>query len=175
MKKNTKIIIIVIALLAIVTAIGATYNRQFAKEKMELLKAAEVTILEDGTEAVRLSMEDMKNLSEEDFTANLKSSAMRSPEEHTYTGIALSELIKKAGVSLEGKSHAVVRSVDGYTVLLKIDEIKEADNIYLTYKDNGDYLGSYEDKDGKGPYMIVIRNDSFSQRWAKYVCEIEVL
>ena len=174
MKKNTKTIVIVLTLLVVTTVIGAVFNRQYAREKESLLEAAEIAVLEDGSEVSRLTMDTIDKLPTANFTARLKSSIMKAPEEHTYTGIALFDLFTAAGISLEGKSRVVVRSVDGYAVPLTIEEIQVLENVYLVYKDNGDYLGSYGETDGQGPYMIVIRGDSFSQRWAKYVCELDV-
>lgn len=174
MDRNSRIIIVVLAILLIGTAIGVTFNRQYAREKEALLKAAEIAVLNDGQEVLRLDMETIGQLPVVDFSARLKSSIMKSPEEHCYTGVAFSELFSASGISLEGQKRVVVRSVDGYAVPLTVGEIYELDNVYLVFKDNGKYLGSYGDKDGQGPYMIVIRGDRFSQRWAKYVCELDV-
>lgn len=174
MKRNTKIILIVLVVLLVTTAIAAVFNMQYAREKAALLKAAQIVVLEDGREISRLNMDTIGELPAANFTAKLKSSIMKSSEEHTYTGVAFSDLFASAGISLEGKKRVVVRSVDGYAVPLSIKEIQELDNIYLVYKDNGDYLGTHGEKDGQGPYMIVIRSDWFSQRWAKYVCELDV-
>lgn len=174
MNRNTKIIIIVLVVLLITTAIGAILNMQYAREKAALLETAEIAILDDGREVKRLTMETIGQLPTVEFSAKLKSSIMKSPEEHTYTGVGLADLFTAAGISLEGKSRVIVHSVDGYMVPFTIEEIKEFDNIYLVYRDNGAYLGSYDEREGQGPYMIVIRGDSFSQRWAKYVCELDV-
>lgn len=174
MNKNSRLIAIVLAILVITTVIGAVLNQRYAAEKAALLEAAEIAVREDGREVSRLNMTVLGQLSAVKFTARLKSSLMQSPEEHTYTGIALADLFQAAGISLEGKSRVLVHSVDGYIVPLTVEEIKEFDNIYLVYKDNGDYLSSYTEANGQGPYMIVIRGDSFSQRWAKYVCELDV-
>lgn len=174
MNKNSRLIAIVLAILVITTVIGAVLNQRYAAEKAALLEAAEIAVREDGREVSRLNMTVLGQLSAVEFTARLKSSLMQSPEEHTYTGIALADLFQAAGISLEGKSRVLVHSVDGYIVPLTVEEIKEFDNIYLVYKDNGDYLSSYTEANGQGPYMIVIRGDSFSQRWAKYVCELDV-
>ncbi len=173
MKKNTRIIITVLALLLVITAIAAGINMKYAREKAALLSAAEIAVLDQGTEVARLTMVTLSQLTATEFTARLKSSIMKSPEEHIYTGIPFSALFPAAGISLEGKSRVEVRSVDGYVVPLAIEEIEELDNIYLVYKDNGKYLGSYGEANGQGPYMIVIRGDSFSQRWAKYVVELD--
>ncbi len=172
-KTNRTIIIILVALLAI-TLVGAVYNMQYAREKAAMLEAAEISVLENGREVCRLNMDAINKLTITDFTARLKSSVMKSPEEHTYTGIALHQLFASTGISLEDRKRVVVRSVDGYAVPLTIKEIQTLDNIYLVFKDNGEYLGSYGAGNGQGPYMIVIRGDSYSQRWAKYVCELDI-
>lgn len=174
MKQNTKIIVIVLAVLVATTAIGAIFNRQYAHEKAVLFEAAEIAVLQEGREVSRLSMDTISQLPTANFTAMLKSSIMESPEKHTYTGIAFSDLFAAAGVSLEGKNRVMVHSIDGYVVPFTIEEIRALDNVYLVYKDNEKYLGSYGEADGQGPYMIVIRGDRFSQRWAKYVCELDV-
>ena len=174
MEDNTRLIITVLALLLVTTAVAAGFNMKYAREKSALLGAAEIAVLDQGAEAARLTIDTLGQLSATEFSARLKSSIMKSPEEHVYTGIPFSSLFPAAGISLAGKSRVEVRSVDGYVVPLAIAEIEEMDNIYLVYKDNGKFLGSYGDAGGQGPYMIVIRGDRFSQRWAKYVVELDV-
>ena len=174
MQRNSRIIAIVLAFLVITTAIGAVLNQRYATEKKALLEAAEIAVLESGRQMARLNMNVLGTMKTVEFTARLKSSLMKKPEEHTYTGIALADLFTAAGISLEDKQRVLVHSVDGYVVPLTVKEIKAFDNIYLVYKDNGSYLGSYGEADGQGPYMIVIRGDRFRQRWAKYVCELDV-
>ncbi|MEI7885136.1 MAG: hypothetical protein WCI30_07270 [Clostridia bacterium] len=174
MKKNSKIILRVLTVLVVITSIAIFINFQSVKDKAEVFKAAEISVLVDGVEISRFNVQDIGKLSEQNFTAMLKSSIMNSPEEHSYTGITLAELFKSAGISLKGKNRVVVHSIDGYIVPLKIEEIEELDNVYLVYKDNGDYLKSIEEKDGQGPFMIVVRGDQFSQRWAKFASEIEI-
>lgn len=174
MKKNSRIIIIVLAVLLVTTAVGAFYNRQYNQEKAALLAKAEIAVREEGKEIARLKMDDIDKLPTAKFSARFKSSVMKSAQEHIYTGIAFSDLFTSAGIALDGKKSVLVKSVDGYAVPITIKEIQELDNVYLVYKDNGDYLGAYGKVDGQGPYMIVIRGDHFSQRWAKYVCELDV-
>lgn len=174
MSRNTKIIVIVIALLTVTTAIGAFINMRSSEERRASLKAAEISVIVDGAEVKRFTMQSLAELEIEEFSAKLKSSVMESPEEHTYTGIALKDLFSSAGISLEDRSRVITYSADGYAVPLKTEEILENDNIYLVFKDNGDYLSVYGEKDGQGPYMIVVRGDRYSQRWAKYVVEFAV-
>jgi hypothetical protein len=174
MKNHNRTIVIVLAALFLITCAGVIVNRQYAQQKAALAETAEIAVLANGQEVCRLTMANLSKLPVKDFTAALKSSVMKRPEEHTYSGVAFSQLFTLAGISLEGKKRVVVHSVDGYAVPLTIDEIKQLENVYLVFKDNGDYLGKYNQKGGQGPYMIVIKGDRFSQRWAKYVCELDV-
>lgn len=174
MNRSTRIIVVLLSALFVISAIAIFINMQNVGERRALLEAAQIAVLDNGAEVARLDLKTIDHLDTLEFPAKLKSSIMKKPEEHLYSGIALSQLFAASGVSLEGRKRVVVHSVDGYAVPLGIDEIKELDNIYLVYKDNGKYLGSYGESKGQGPYMIVIRGDRFSQRWAKYVCELDL-
>ncbi len=174
-KRYKNIIGLVLALLAVISALGVFVNYAQSKERLSLLINQEIVIYENGSELTRVTMDYMSDgLEARKFIANLKSSTMISPEEHEYEGFALSDIFAFAELSLVGKSRVIVESVDGYRVPLKIEEIMELDNIFLVYKDDGKYLGSYKDKGGQGPFMIVVKGDRFSQRWAKYVTGLDV-
>ncbi len=67
----------------------------------------------------------------------------------------------------------IVRATDGYTIALSPKEVKDEDNVYLAYKLNGKLLKRKEEG-GSGPYQVIIRKDEFSQRWCKFVVEIEL-
>lgn len=174
MNKHTKIILVVLILLMVASVITVSINYFQSRERLALLNNQEITISQQGNVLSSITMDDLRDLGEEEFKANLKSSVMTAPKEHTYTGVSLGRLLSSIGISLDSKNSVTVESVDGYSVPLKIEEIKALDNIFIVFKDDGRYLGGYEDPDGQGPYMIVIREDKFSQRWAKYVVGLDV-
>lgn len=68
---------------------------------------------------------------------------------------------------------AILTMTVGISAYLNSDYVLDDDNIYLAYMMDGEPLKSREDG-GSGPYQIIIRKDQFSQRWAKYVLEIEL-
>jgi len=174
MTKDTRIILLVVAILLIVTAAGSVANQKYAADKRELSDSAVIMVRIDEIQTVRLTLDDIRLRPAVEFSAKLKSSIMDTPEDHVYTGVEMNELLSLAGVSGENKSQVVVRAVDGYQVALPIAEVRSAGRVFLVYQDNGDYLGVYGQPGGIGPYMLVIPSDRFSQRWVKYVCEIEL-
>ncbi|GAB1476105.1 hypothetical protein MASR2M70_09370 [Bacillota bacterium] len=174
MKSNSKIIPIILTILAVITAIAVIANYSHSKEQLALLESQEIVLFEKGEEICRIGFDDLTEIGPVEFEANLKSSAMLAPKTHTYTGVALSGLFMAAGIPLRDKSRIVAESLDGYQVPLKIEEVMALDNIFLVFKDDGKYLGAYNEAGGQGPYMMVIRGDKFSQRWAKYVIGLNV-
>jgi len=174
MEKSTKKILLVLLVLTAITAVGVGLNYHESRENIKYLEAAEIQIINKGQEEESLTMQDLEALSPTDFTAKLKSSVMQSPEEHSYTGFPLEEVLFLAGLMPEEGEVLSVGSVDGYEVPFSKKELEEMENIFLVYKADGKYLRTYGQKDAQGPYMIVIRGDRFSQRWAKYVCRLEL-
>ena len=67
----------------------------------------------------------------------------------------------------------IVRAIDGYTVALSIEEVLDEENVYLAYAIDGKPLRS-KSQGGSGPYQLIVRKDQFSQRWCKFVVEIEI-
>lgn len=65
------------------------------------------------------------------------------------------------------------RALDGYASAVTGQEVLTEDNVYLCIYMNGERLKPKQEG-GLGPYLIVIKNDRFSQRWCKFVEEIQV-
>lgn len=98
---------------------------------------------------------------------------------HTYDGVPVFELLKKAGVTLGGQlrgenlvKYALVRAADGYEVLFALPELDpdySARTIILADKADGAALPA-----GTGPYRIVVPEEKKPARWIREVREIEI-
>ena len=169
---NKKMVIIVIILLVAVVGVTAFLNRGSIAEKENAQKEALVTFKEAGNEVETVSMSFVKKQGETTFSKDLDTSDS-GPEEHTYTGVPLKNVISEVDINLEDKSQVVVKAIDGYTVALTAKEVREDDNVYLIYQSDGEPLKSKKEG-GTGPYRLVIKNDQFGQRWCKFVTEVNV-
>ncbi len=170
-KQHTKIAVAVACLL-VVTGVTAYINSAGLADKLADYLDATVQLQgADGTKTA-LTMDTIRELGETVFTAEVRSSS--SPNrEHEFAGVPLKAVLEKAGVSAAEAEQVLVRSVDGYVVALGAEEVLAEDNVYLVYAQDGEPLGTREDG-GSGPYMTIVRQDSFSQRWSKYVLDIEL-
>lgn len=169
---NNRTIIVIIAALVVIIGITAYLNREGLAEKRELMEQARFMIT-IGVNNITYEMADIRALGETEFTAILRGGG-RPGREYTFTGVPLRNLLVGIdGVNLTDVRMFVVRSVDGFTVAFTYAEIMAEDNVYLVYKRNGERLGTRADG-GTGPYRIVVRQDPFAMRWARYAVELEL-
>lgn len=158
-------------LLLVIIVVFAIMNRELLRGSRQALENAEIVLKYDSSEAV-LSFGDLLELEEKDFTAIFDSSNI-DPVEHSYTGVALYNIFESLDMDLNNIEQVIVRGADGYTVAFSPQEVLDNDNIYLAYKFNDKPL-KHKGRGGSGPYQIVVRKDQFSQRWCKFVVEIEL-
>lgn len=104
------------------------------------------------------------------FPAVIRSSGEK-PVETEYKGIELVKLFSALGIDISRAERITFNASDGYRVILKIDEINEPNNVYLTYERDGQPMKSKK-RGGDGPIRLIIRRDPFSERWIKHVEEI---
>lgn len=133
-------------------------------EKISLNIVAGEQTISANTEAITDSDEAVN------FPAVVRSSG-KKPVETEYKGIEVSKLLKDNNINISDYDKITFNAVDGYRVILNIEEILEPKNVYLTFERDGEKLKS-KNKGGTGPFQLVIRRDAFSQRWVKHVNEI---
>jgi DMSO/TMAO reductase YedYZ molybdopterin-dependent catalytic subunit len=167
-----KTVMIVVVILVLVVGITAYMNRGDLDAKQSSQQDAYVIIKSGGSEVARIDLEQLQGMNVADVEANLKRSG-KDPEKHAYTGVLLKEVLKAAGADTTGKDTVVMKAVDGYTSAIGMDEVLEEDNVYLVYEIDGQPLGTKEEG-GSGPLQVILAKDPFSQRWCKFVMEIDL-
>lgn len=172
-KKNIIIISIVVVLLIIAVAVFAALNAGDIQEKKTLEENALISVTAGGKEVAKIDSDLIDSLEPEEFSAT-KDTSETGPQDYQYTGIPLADALEELDLEPADYSSLVARAIDGYTVAFEIGEVLEEDNIYIVFKENGEFLGT-KSEGGKGPYMIVVRKDQFSQRWCKYLVELELI
>lgn len=97
-----------------------------------------------------------------------------SREKGLFRGVPLRTLIEDAGPELlDGATAVTTRAEDGYVSVFRIKSVAESDNILVVYSKDGALLGT-RDEGGSGPFRVVIQEDPFGNRSAKYLYRIEV-
>ena len=167
-----KTIVTSLIILVMIVGVTAYLNRGNIADRQEMQDNAQIILLENGEEIKTVDMTFIKKQGEKTFNKELDTSET-GPEIQTYTGVLLKSVIEEAGIKLDNKNQVIVKAVDGYTVALTVAEVRKDDNVYIVYKNNGEYLQE-KSKGGTGPYRIVIRDDQFGQRWCKFVMEVNI-
>lgn len=132
---------------------------------------AVISFAVDGEVVAEADMEYVKSMEGKTFKTVIRSSG-KKPEEAEYTGVLLKDLLDDRNVNPDGKKQILIKGIDGYMTALSVSELED-EKIYIAYELNGEALKSKE-KNGNGPFQLVIPSDPFSQRWCKFVCEVEV-
>jgi len=171
MNKKVLIITSVIAVLLIVMLVSLKLSQPSIEQQKEKLANAEIVLI-DGDNEIIMNINDISSEKEENFEAVLDTSTT-DPAVHNYTGVQLKNIFDKYNINLNDKKSVILSAADGYSVAYDIEEILTDKNVYITYKQDEDYLKSI-DQGGRGPYESIIVSDQFSNRRCKWLTKIEV-
>ncbi len=168
--KRMKIIIaIVVAVLLLAIVALAYLNAGDIERKKDLEMRAEFLIKQNGREQL-LNMQDILDLEPVDFEA-VKRTSTTEPTPVIFTGVEFGKLFAAYGFEIDNGSTVQVISLDGYASAVSGQEILSGDNVYLCIYMDGVPMKTKQEG-GFGPYLMVIKNVQFSQRWCKFVEEI---
>lgn len=167
---DRRIITVVVSILVVILAVFVYLNRNNSQDKILSYKDAQVVFRQAGVTRKIMTLAEIMALGEEEIEAVLDTSKSE-PATYHYTGILLRKALASAGVDYSQCKDVFASAVDGYVSVIPISKVLEDDNVYLVYKWEGKPLGTREEN-GKGPFMIIIRKDQFSQSWCKYLTEV---
>ncbi len=169
-KKSTWIVIICTIAFAAMVAIFAVFNADDIETKRDLETNAEF-VIRFGAIEQHVTMHDMLKLNPEEFDATMDTS-VTDPTPVTFTGVELKKIYESFNLDISDVTVFEVRALDGYSSALTLDEVLTDGNVYICIMMNGEALKT-KSEGGFGPYMMVINSSEFSQRWCKFVQEIE--
>lgn len=172
MSKQAKWMIGILLLLAVSIGVLLFLNRSNVVDGQlaEQEKTFRVTVA--GKEVAKFTVEALEGMESDTFPVVIRSSGEK-PKEAEYTGVELSSILEASGVDLQGKEQLTFTAMDGYVVAANVKELEEGKNFYLAYAMDGEPLKT-KSEDGNGPYQLIIRKDPFSQRWCKYLQEVDI-
>ncbi|OQB24013.1 MAG: hypothetical protein BWY11_01457 [Firmicutes bacterium ADurb.Bin182] len=169
--KQSTLIVIFVAVLIIAVGILALFNADDIGVKRELEMNAEFVIKYSDFEKT-IGMQDMLDFEPVKFTAVMDTS-VSEPEEVTFKGVELKTICEGLGIDISPAETFEVRALDGYSSALTADEVQSDGNVYICMYMNDEVLKP-KSEGGYGPYMMVVKSSMFSQRWCKFVQEIEI-
>jgi hypothetical protein len=167
--KNKKLVIIIV-ILAVTVLILSYLN----------MNRIDATAGEDGSitfitgeNEVKLTFDEITALDNKEFKAT-EDTSTSGPTSRKYKGVLLKDVFGKASISdkiAAASSKIIVKGLDGYMIALSVDEVLSGQNVYLAFEKDGKPLGNMKNG-GSGPFQLIARSDTFSQRWCKYVFEV---
>ena len=169
LSRNNKLLLAIIAVLTLTVAVTAFLNTGDRALKRQLEQDQQFIVSWDG-EQVYVTMDDILSLYPQDYQAILDTS-ISDAKEVTVRGVELSALLDSVGAPWREAEYFEINGLDEYYSPVLLSEVQEADNVLICIAMDGRALGS-KSSGGFGPYLMVIRNELFSQRWCKYIEEV---
>ena len=166
MNRNTIIILGVIAvMLPVVIILTILHQRSMAEVFNRHI---------DGTFTV-IYNEQAHNIAASDIVAMspMEVKAVYRGNERVFTGVSIAAIIDYVGADPANISSVVFVSLDGFFSAISAADALDADNAFLVFEEDEEPLGHMDD-DGEGPFRLVLVNDPFPNRWARYVMEIRL-
>ena len=138
------------------------------------IKEANVKVSGEVTKPLMLSLADMQQFKQNEVVRKEKDG-----KDHTYTGVILSDILKKAGVTLGKDLRGInltkfvsVGASDGYRVVFALAELDK------DFTDRAIILATKIDNkplpDGDGPFRIIVQDEKRPARCIKMVKWIKV-
>lgn len=126
----------------------------------------QLSICANGEEKASYSLEELMEMENVDVYVEL-TSGKAADEKATFTGVRLTDLLEKAGIT-EYETVIFVAG-DGYSSAADEDEV---DTVIIAHAKDGETLGYYT-KGGTGPLRCVFTEDTFGNRSIQYLTRIE--
>ena len=90
-----------------------------------------------------------------------------------FTGIPIASVLTSLGIGLDSVENLTFFAADGREQPVSAEEALDTEYGFLAVAENGSPLGTWADG-GRGPFMLVLAQDSFPQRWNRNIVNIEV-
>jgi len=172
-KKANRIVYLVLALLFIVVAVLAILNRGDGALKRALEENREFQIRIDGEHKATIGLQALLDLDPQEFTTSFATS-IAAPRDAVFRGVELRLVLESLGIDASDVSHYVVSGLDSYYSPLSGDEVAREGAVYICYSMDGEIMKT-QGEGSVGPYMMVIRDSRFAQRWCKYVEAVDLI
>jgi len=163
--KNAIIIIIVLAVLIPVVVVLAILNFQEMEERLAYHVEGEIRIIMGGN-SVPVSIDDMIDMGLVEFDSSHRRA------EGLFTGTYLLDILRFTGLDYMSASSVQFVSFDGFRSSTTMAEAAEPGNALIVFGEDGASLADRGGAWESAPFMLVLPNDIFPQRWARYIIEI---
>jgi hypothetical protein len=169
--KRLLIVCGVIGILLVLAGILSYLNWSCNSEQRERDSKGAFIITANGKQ-YEVTLEKLKSMNPIEITANYKKSG-KAPVPTKYKGVPLSVILENLDIDTSKTTSVSAMASDGYASAFTIAEALDPEQAFIAYEQEGKSLGTKTDG-GSGPLMLVLAKDTFSQRWVKYLSQIQL-
>ena len=171
--KANALVYIALGVLLLVVAVLAFINRGDSEIKRALEENREFLISIDGERIVTVDLKYILDLKPQEFTTPFATSVTVTRETELL-GVELRIMLEALDIDISRAKRLIASGLDGYFSPLTREEVEREETVYICYSMDGKILTT-KSEGGYGPFMMVIRDTSYAQRWCKYLESVDVV
>lgn len=171
-KKSTVIVASIVSILIILVCILG-YLNWIQNSGQRERDAKGVFLVKYEGKQFEVNQEMLNSLVPYEITANYKKSG-KAPVPTVYKGVPLVRILEKLQIDTSKISSVSALASDGYASAITGKDALDPDQAFIAFEQDGKNLGNKADG-GSGPMMMILAKDQFSQRWVKYLSEIQIV
>ena len=172
-KNSNKFVYLVLGLLLVAVTVLVYMNRGDAELRRALEENREFQIRINGEHKATVGLQTLLDLNPQEFTTSFATS-ITAARDTTLRGVELHQLLEALEIDATSASHIVVSGLDGYHSPLTQAEIAQDELVYICFEMDKNLLKP-QSEGGLGPFLMVVRNSRFAQRWCKYVEAVDLV
>ena len=119
-----------------------------------------------------LDMEELRTLQEREFSATIRPGTERE-EIRSYRGFALRDILEHVGIDAP-EANIIIHSYDGFAAGISMSEALLENQAYIAIWQDGQYFVERDNYWAIAPFQLVMAQDIFAQRFARYIVEIVI-
>ena len=163
--KSTKIILAIVAILLPTVVVLAYFNREQMLERIAYHVDGSFRVI-SGEEYRHISLEDLVNLSPEAVTSSPRG------EQRNFTGVPLATVLDFLEIDYSQAMSLTFFSIDGFVTAISVEEALNKENSFIVFEEDHQFFGQRGGFWEEAPFMLVMAQDPFPNRWARYIFEI---
>ncbi|WP_195267899.1 hypothetical protein [Eubacterium sp. 1001713B170207_170306_E7] len=119
---------------------------------------------------MKIKTEAIQRAGLETVCASFKKSR-QAPESRRYAGVPFKTLADNTGQAVSRENICIFKALDGFSIALTGDEALDAEQCFIAVHEDGELLTL---DDGTPYCMMLMLKDTTSQRWCRYLKEVDI-
>jgi len=167
---------LIICVIALFSLVGCDDTEELsAYEEIETSEQEDLYVVTEAGFTVNnqfFGMSELTSLEIREFYAHIRPDTDRE-EFRNYRGVSVADILAHFYIDAPDAT-VIIYSYDGFAASISMDEALQEGQAYIAIWQDGEYFDQREGYWATAPFQLVMAQDIFAQRFARYITEIVI-